>query len=163
MPTGCLPAHSSADQTTGPTEAFLRRTSPLKRRRQPSDCPVSRPLGNRPRTAGFHSGQNVGSCFLMGGKGDSRYPAMTFPGRGWCRVPILRLRLARIVISSRPSSLLNGAVWEGLRKFSPGGIEKLTVWEDPFGTMSDPPLMKSGPKPVVAPRPLLPTARKLLI
>ena len=89
MPTGCLSAHPSADQTWAPRKPSLLRTSPLKRRRQPSNCPVSRPLGNRPRSAGCHARQNVGSRFLMGGRGDSRYPAMTFPGRGWCRVPIL--------------------------------------------------------------------------
>lgn len=74
-----------------PTEAFLRRTSLLKRRRQPPNCPVSRPLGNQLHSAGCHSSQNAVYCFLTGGQADSRYPAMTFPPRACGRVPIFLL------------------------------------------------------------------------
>lgn len=102
-------------------------------------------------------------CFLTGEQGDSRYLAMTFPPRTWGRVPIFAASAWPGSISSRSSSSLSGAVWEGLRKFSPGGIERLTVWEDPFGMMSDPPLIKSGPKPVVVARPFFLTARRLPI
>ena len=59
---------------------------------------------------------------------------------------VCRLRLARIYVSSCPSSSLKGAVWEGRTEFFLGGIRKSIVREGKSGTMCDVRRMKSGKK-----------------
>ena len=74
---------------------------------------------------------------------------------------VCRLRLARIHVSSCPSSSIEGAVWEGRTEFFPGGIRKSIVREGKSGTMCDVRHMKSGRKPAVGLYHFLSILRKL--
>ena len=73
---------------------------------------------------------------------------------------VCRLRLARIYVSSCPSSSIKGAVWEGRREFFLGGIRKSIVREDRLGVMCDQRRIKSGKKPAVGRNHFLPILRR---
>ena len=65
------------------------------------------------------------------------------------------------VVSSCPSSSIQGAVWEGRTEFFLGGIRKSIVREDRSGVMCDQRRIKSGKKPAVGLKHFLQTLHKL--